>query len=47
MNFAKATIPVFYIDPKPALIYNLPNDIKIIATKSSEGMKTVRKALKN
>jgi NAD-dependent deacetylase len=45
MNFADATIPVFYIDPKPAEIYNLPNEIKIIATTGSEGMKIVQKEL--
>jgi len=45
MNFAKSTIPVYYIDPKPATIYDIPNDIKIIATTGSEGMKIVRKEL--
>jgi NAD-dependent deacetylase len=46
MNFANPMIPVFYIDPKPAQIYDLPNDIKIIATTGSEGMKIVQKKLK-
>jgi NAD-dependent deacetylase len=46
MNFAKPSIPVYYIDPKPAPIYDLPNDIKIIAATGSEGMKIVRKELK-
>ncbi|MDD5150719.1 MAG: NAD-dependent deacylase [Flavobacterium sp.] len=45
MNFAKPTIPVFYIDPKPAEIYSLPNDIKVIATTGSKGMEIVRKQL--
>ncbi len=45
MNFAKPNIPVYYIDPKPAPIYELPNDIKIIAATGSEGMKTIRKDL--
>lgn len=45
MNFARPNVPVYYIDPKPATIYDLPNDIKIIATTGSEGMKTVRKDL--
>jgi NAD-dependent deacetylase len=45
MNFADATIPVFYIDPKPAEIYNLPNDIKVIATTGSKGMEIVQKDL--
>jgi NAD-dependent deacetylase len=43
MNFAKPSIPVYYIDPKPAQIYDLPNAIKIIAETGSEGMKIVRK----
>ena len=46
MNFAKPTIPVFYIDPKPATIYDVPNDIKVIATTGSKGMEIVRKELK-
>ena len=46
MNFAKATIPVFYIDPNPAENYNLPNDIKVIATTGEKGMKIVQKELK-
>ena len=46
MNFAKATIPVFYIDPNPVEIYNLPNDIKVIAMTGEKGMKIVQKELK-
>jgi NAD-dependent deacetylase len=45
MNFAKQTIPVYYIDPKPAEIYDLPNDLKIIAATGSKGMKIVQKDL--
>lgn len=45
MNFAKPSIPVYYIDPRPAQIYDLPNDIKVIAATGSEGMKIVRKDL--
>ena len=46
MNFANATIPFYYIDPKPAQIYDLPNDLKIIAATASEGMRIVQKELK-
>jgi NAD-dependent deacetylase len=46
MNFANENIPVFYIDPKPSEIYNLPNDIKVIATTGSKGMEIVRKELR-
>ena len=45
MNFAKPSIPVYYIDPKPAQIHDLPNDLKIMAATGSEGMKMVRKDL--
>jgi NAD-dependent deacetylase len=45
MNFAKPIIPVYYIDPKPATIYDLPNEIKIIAATASKGMEIVRKEL--
>ena len=45
MNFAKPSIPVYYIDPKPAQIYDLPNEIKIIAATGSQGMKMIRKDL--
>ncbi|MFM9826855.1 SIR2 family NAD-dependent protein deacylase [Flavobacterium sp.] len=46
MHYAKATIPVFYIDPKPATMYDLPNEIKVIATTGSKGMEIVQKELK-
>jgi len=45
MNFAKPEIPVFYVDPKPAQIYDLPNQLKIIAATGSEGMKILQKEL--
>ena len=45
MHYANPSIPVYYIDPKPAQIYNLPNDIKTIALTGSEGMKIVRNDL--
>jgi len=45
MNYAHPEIPVYYIVPKPATIYDLPNDVKVIAATGSEGMKTVRKDL--
>jgi NAD-dependent deacetylase len=45
MHYAKPSVPVYYIDPKPAQIYELPNDIKIIATTGSVGMKIIQKDL--
>ena len=46
MNFAKTTVPVFYIDPKPATLDTAPNNIKIIAATGSKGMEIVQKELK-
>lgn len=46
MNFADTMIPVFYIDPKPSEIYNLRNDIKVLATTGSKGMEILRKELR-
>ena len=45
MNFAKSHIPVYYIDPNRAIIYDLPNDIKVIANIASKGMEIDRKDL--
>jgi NAD-dependent deacetylase len=45
LNFAPENIPVFYIDPKPAEIYNSPNKIKVIAATATKGMNIVKKAL--
>ena len=47
VNFAKPNIPVFYIDPNPATIYDLPNPLEVIAEKASVGMKKLNKKLKN
>jgi NAD-dependent deacetylase len=46
IRYTKPETPIFYIDPKPATIYDLPNDLKIIATTGSEGMQIVQKELK-
>lgn len=46
IHFASTTIPIYYIDPKPATIYDVPNDIKIIAATGSKGMQIVQKELK-
>jgi NAD-dependent deacetylase len=47
INYTNQSIPVYYIDPKPAQIYNLPNPLKIIAKSASEGMKIVQQELIN
>ena len=46
MNFAHQDILVYYIDPKPATVYDLPNPLKIIEAVASKGMKTLQKELK-
>jgi NAD-dependent deacetylase len=46
MNFAPEDTPVFYIDPKPATVYDAPLNLKIIEAIASKGMKTVQKELK-
>jgi NAD-dependent deacetylase len=45
MNFAPKNTPVFYIDPKPAHIYDSTNEIKIIAATATKGMQIVQKEL--
>ncbi len=45
MNFANQNIPVYYIDPKPATIHDLPNPVKVIATTGSNGMRIIQKDL--
>jgi NAD-dependent deacetylase len=39
INYVRQNIPVYYIDPKPATIYDLPNPLEIIALSATEGMK--------
>ena len=46
INFANENIPVYYIDPKPATVYDLPNSLKIIEAVASKGMETLQKELK-
>jgi NAD-dependent deacetylase len=45
MNFAPKNTPVFYIDPKPAHIYDSTNEIKIIAATATKGMQIVQEEL--
>ena len=46
MHFAPENIPIYYVDPNPATIDNLPKNIKIIATTGSKGMKIIQKELR-
>jgi NAD-dependent deacetylase len=45
LHYAQANIPIYYIDPKPVTLYNLPNTIHVLATNGSEGMQRVRKEI--
>lgn len=45
MNFANPTIPVFYIDPKPATIYDLSNPVEIIPMNATDGVLILKQKL--
>ena len=45
MNYVNQNVPVYYIDPKPATIYDLPNELKILPLTAVEGMKIVKEEL--
>ncbi|WP_396163895.1 SIR2 family NAD-dependent protein deacylase [Flavobacterium sp.] len=47
MNYVDQNVPVYYIDPKPATIYDLPNELKILPLTAVEGMKIVKEELLN
>lgn len=46
VHYAKSNVPVYYIDPKPAIIYDLANPLEVIPKGSSEGMKVFREMIK-
>jgi NAD-dependent deacetylase len=41
MRYAKPHIPVYYIDPNPATIYDLVNPLEVMAMNASEGMEKI------
>jgi len=45
MNYVDQNVPVYYIDPKPATIYDLPNELKVLPLSAVEGMKVLREEL--
>ena len=47
MNYVNQNVPVYYIDPKPATIYDLPNKLKVFPLSAVEGMKIVKVELMN
>ena len=45
INYVAQNVPVYYIDPKPATIYDLPNPLEVMPFAATEGMKMLRKLL--
>jgi len=45
IDFTAYVTPIFYIDPKPASITNLPNPLEVIPEVASIGMKILRQRL--
>ncbi len=45
LHYTPKNIPVFYIDPKPATIYDLQNPLEIIAMNATEGVPLLREKL--
>lgn len=45
MHYAKSHVPVFYIDPNPATIYDLANPLEILPMSASEGMEVLKNKL--
>lgn len=38
MHYTKNDVPIYYIDPKPATLYDIPNPVTIIPMSATEGM---------
>ena len=47
LHYAKSNVPVFYIDPKPATIYDLQNPLEIIPMNATDGVPLLRQKLLN
>lgn len=47
INYANHNIPIYYIDPKPATLYDLPNKIEVIPMSATEGLSYLKEKLKN
>ena len=45
MHYAKTTVPVYYIDPNPATIYDLANPLMVYPLSASEGLKKLKEIL--
>ncbi len=42
MHYAKSHVSVYYIDPNPAIIYDLQNPLEVLPMSASEGMKVLK-----
>ena len=47
MHYTKAIVPVYYIDPNPATIYDLANPLKVLAMSASEGLFKIQNQLQS
>ena len=47
LHYAKPNVPVFYIDPNPATIYDLSNPLEIIPMNATDGVPFLRQKLLN
>lgn len=45
MHYANPNVPVFYIDPRPATIYDLRNPLEVIPMNATEGIPFLREKL--
>jgi NAD-dependent deacetylase len=45
LHYTQPNVPVFYIDPKPATIYDLQNPIEIIAMNATNGVSVLKEKL--
>ena len=45
MHYAKYHVPIYYIDPNPATIYDLANPLEVLTMSASEGMQILREKL--
>ena len=45
IHYAKPNVPVYYIDPNPATIYDLANPLEVLAMSASEGLSKIQNQL--
>ncbi len=45
MHYTKSNVPVYYVDPNPATIYDLQNPLEILPMSASEGMEILKEKI--